>query len=337
LLASTRAHAAARTTADGKVTRWKASPVTVVLDSSIEAGAPGGTSAVKYAFNQWKTETRAKLPEFRFEEGVGLLPVADGVNAVVLAFIDEPGFEDAAGLTISQIDDQGGIREADVILNAKYAAGSLVDEEIRNAMDAGKAPVDAGADAKADASVDAGAKADAGDAGTDAGSSGPRVVPKVTARTLYAPHFRLARWGAGRLERGQRVHVEAHASFASDDSHCKLPPINAAACGSRYDLADLTTHEVGHFLGLLDDAEHPDATMYLCLARCEASKRDLSALDRAAIEELYADASYPVPESPDLLQRACAAKLCVGAAPGLPGLSLAVCALLLRRRRRHDV
>jgi hypothetical protein len=58
---------------------------------------------------------------------------------------------------------------------------------------------------------------------------------------------------------------------------------------SRYDLQAVVTHEVGHFLGLGDEGDIDEATMFSVTARAETKKRDLSADDESGLQSLYMD------------------------------------------------
>lgn len=58
-----------------------------------------------------------------------------------------------------------------------------------------------------------------------------------------------------------------------------------------YDLQNVMTHEFGHFLGLGENYDDHEATMYVASERGETKKRDLENVDVAAIATLY-----PTPE-----------------------------------------
>jgi hypothetical protein len=60
-----------------------------------------------------------------------------------------------------------------------------------------------------------------------------------------------------------------------------------ASCDGRYDLANVATHEAGHFFGLGEDMTDPHATMYFRSAPCETQKRALTAPDVEVISSLY--------------------------------------------------
>jgi hypothetical protein len=55
----------------------------------------------------------------------------------------------------------------------------------------------------------------------------------------------------------------------------------------KLDLQSVLTHELGHTLGLLDDFDHDEATMFWGSHEGDVSKRDLSSEDLAALEHAY--------------------------------------------------
>jgi hypothetical protein len=59
--------------------------------------------------------------------------------------------------------------------------------------------------------------------------------------------------------------------------------------GHAYDVQNVLTHEVGHFLGLGEEEVDVDATMFVTSAKGEIKKRDLSDDDLAGLETLYLD------------------------------------------------
>jgi len=72
------------------------------------------------------------------------------------------------------------------------------------------------------------------------------------------------------------------------DHHHSKPQKPKDSCANRYDLQNVLTHEVGHYLGLGEDVEERLATMYFSSARCETQKRTLEAVDEQAVATLYA-------------------------------------------------
>jgi hypothetical protein len=62
---------------------------------------------------------------------------------------------------------------------------------------------------------------------------------------------------------------------------------------STYDLQNVLTHELGHLLGLGEDFNDNEATMYAFSQPGETGKRDLELVDRDSIADLYSEALNP--------------------------------------------
>jgi hypothetical protein len=106
----------------------------------------------------------------------------------------------------------------------------------------------------------------------------------------------------------------------------------AENCENRYDVQNVTTHEVGHFFGLGEDPTELGSTMFQKIDQCETHKRALAPSDVAALTTLYAESEDP--------EEAAAGPRCafVGAAgAGSAGYGWAaglILGLLVARRRR---
>jgi hypothetical protein len=120
-----------------------------------------------------------------------------------------------------------------------------------------------------------------------------------------------------------------------------LGVLREAQCDKRYDVQNVTTHEVGHFFGLGEDPSETGAAMFQLINQCEVKKRVLSGADVQALEELYleqrtADGEPDSEEdSLDAALKACT----IGAVPasGAAGAQLLVALaslFALRRRAR---
>lgn len=85
-----------------------------------------------------------------------------------------------------------------------------------------------------------------------------------------------------------RSSVLADSSAAPDDQVSCSGSLDAQGCNSSYDLQNVLTHEVGHFWGLGENYDDPQATMFSCTSACETHKRDLERSDATTLSELYA-------------------------------------------------
>jgi hypothetical protein len=77
---------------------------------------------------------------------------------------------------------------------------------------------------------------------------------------------------------------------SDDDSHGSsksMPAGEAQDCQNRYDLQNVTTHEVGHFFGLGEDMVERGSAMFQTIDQCETHKRALSDTDVSALSILY--------------------------------------------------
>lgn len=100
------------------------------------------------------------------------------------------------------------------------------------------------------------------------------------------------------------------------------PFARVGGAGGAFDIDSVLTHEIGHFYGLGESEDHPEATMFPQTARGEINKRDLADDDVAGLQSLY----------PVAFGGACSMG---GGAPGGSAVIALLCAMgLLRRRRR---
>jgi hypothetical protein len=80
-----------------------------------------------------------------------------------------------------------------------------------------------------------------------------------------------------------------------DDNHSgsKSMSDETMDCQNRYDIQNVTTHEVGHFFGLGEDTSERSAAMFQTIDQCETHKRTLASTDLTAMSALYADTEDP--------------------------------------------
>ncbi len=113
----------------------------------------------------------------------------------------------------------------------------------------------------------------------------------------------------------------------------------AEACEAEYDLQNVVTHEIGHFLGLAHEPVDTEATMYASSGRCERKKRDLAGDDIAAVAYVYGE--LPPPYSPLVDQSSFGCAAAAGSRhDGVAGALVLLAALLLgwswRRAQRSS-
>lgn len=69
--------------------------------------------------------------------------------------------------------------------------------------------------------------------------------------------------------------------------------MDGASARASYDIQNVLTHELGHFLGLGEDYDDHSATMYAYSLPGEINKRDLNDRDTLTIDHLYEQSSAP--------------------------------------------
>lgn len=106
--------------------------------------------------------------------------------------------------------------------------------------------------------------------------------------------------------------------------------------GAPNDYQNVITHEFGHVLGLVEDPDHPDSTMYPSSQPGELTKRELAAVDRESAARAYAAAPSLVEELVNGVGGSRAAPR-VGGSSVLAVAAVALLALTASRRRRARV
>lgn len=130
--------------------------------------------------------------------------------------------------------------------------------------------------------------------------AGPQIV--VVQASAELPHKpKLDRHNALTFGRGRWTGVEGAAAqtqrmgnkrdgqlFEADvEVNAGEVPLCDGEVPGKIDLQSVLTHELGHVLGLPDDFENPDATMYFEIHDGDISPRTLSDVDVEKVEALY--------------------------------------------------
>lgn len=85
--------------------------------------------------------------------------------------------------------------------------------------------------------------------------------------------------------------TEADIVLNSDEPYAVLDALDEAGCDSShvaYDVESVAAHEIGHFMGLGEDFDDHDATMFIGTEPCQTTKRDLTHADVEVMSSLYA-------------------------------------------------
>jgi hypothetical protein len=131
-----------------------------------------------------------------------------------------------------------------------------------------------------------------------------------------------------------KVAFEVLEAHPDDDAHRGENVQEHRGCAaSAYDLQNVLTHEVGHFMGLGEEMVEDGASMFYRSHRCETQKRTLATSDEHSVVTLY-----DAPASEDESEAQAASCAFNGHAPSSnDGLSLMACAglaaMAFRRRR----
>ena len=106
--------------------------------------------------------------------------------------------------------------------------------------------------------------------------------------------------------------------------------------GAPNDYQNVITHEFGHVLGLVEDPDHPDSTMYPSSQPGEVTKRELAPVDRESAARAYSAAPSLVEEIVNGVGGARVAPR-VGGGSALALVAVALLTLAATRRRRAHV
>jgi hypothetical protein len=126
-----------KTTSTGAHEKWAAgTPVTIVLDGSLDTLGPNARTAVRDAFGTW-VASGVSLPSLTLDHQSGAGRAArDGVNRILVGPITLAGHEKDVAATIAYADDRtGAIVEVDMIFNSKYAFDVLDPDDKKCAKD----------------------------------------------------------------------------------------------------------------------------------------------------------------------------------------------------------
>lgn len=114
-----------RQTSSGAFVRWDSDRVPFVVDTSLEAAAPGAVGAALAAIAAWSGAGSG--PELTARIGTGARePAADGQNTILLMPDGYPRAEGALAVTISTVDvSTGELLDTDIVVNGRYAFAML--------------------------------------------------------------------------------------------------------------------------------------------------------------------------------------------------------------------